>query len=1091
VQQVLPRVTVAAALAPMNSSTTADATSPLPRFNNPIQLNVNPLSFVTTSLLVPGEAGANYSQNILAKGGAAPYSFGVSAGLPPGLSLDPTGILNGTPSTAGIYTFTVTVTDSTGTSCSSPFSLIIIPPPAITTASPLVSGETGANYSQNILAKGGAPPYSFGVSAGLPPGLSLDPTGILNGTPSTAGTYTFIAKVTDSTGASGSSQFSLTINPGPTITTASPLPGATTGVAYSQQIAVSGGAPPYRFSTNGTLPSGLILDVNGLLRGTPAPSAVGSFSFTVGVTDNLSVQASAKTFQIAVVTSTPWLQAAPSSLSFSAAMGGGSPASQAISIVPASTSRSSLSFRVVIDAGQSNTPQPPWITVTPSSGNAPAQLVVSVAQGTLTPSAYSARIHIVDANGNTSDVLATLTVAASPLQLQVTPASLAFSARPQAPGPLEQTLVVSNGGGGSLAFTASVLGGSSWITSVSPNSGQTAPNSPVFVQVVVNAQGLNAGSFRDVIRVSSSAGKVDVGVSLFVAQSGAILSVDVTGLRFQARQGGGISASQTVHVLNVGDPTTTVNWTADLVSGANIVTLTPSEGTATETNPGALTVSAAQAATQAAPGGQYALVRITAPNALNSPQYVSAVLDLQSNATAPLPDPSPAGLFFVAVSRGSATAVQVVTVNTSSSTAVPFQVAASTSNGSPWLAVGPSSGSSSGQTPGTFTVSVDPSGLSPGFYTGSANVSMSGEVRSVNVTAVVLASTSTAGADVPRAQAAGCSPGRLVITETGLVNNFSVPAKWPATLIAQLNDDCGAAVTSGSVIASFSNGDAPLTLRGNSLGAYSATWQPGQVNSQTVVTLNAAAGTLQPAVAQLIGGISPNTAPSLAPGGTVNALYRTSGALAPGTIAEVYGSQLASQTASPGSVPLPTTFNGTFALIGGLQSPLYYLSDGQLDIQIPSELPPTQQYVIVVSANNTYTVPQTIDLVPAQPGVASLPDGTLIAQHSDFTLVDSAHPAKPGELLVMYLTAMGATKSSVPSGAAAPSVEPLARVTLQPTVTVDNRSASIAYAGLTPGSVGLYQINFQIPQNANSGELNVVVTQGGVASNTTKLTVSR
>jgi uncharacterized protein (TIGR03437 family) len=79
----------------------------------------------------------------------------------------------------------------------------------------------------------------------------------------------------------------------------------------------------------------------------------------------------------------------------------------------------------------------------------------------------------------------------------------------------------------------------------------------------------------------------------------------------------------------------------------------------------------------------------------------------------------------------------------------------------------------------------------------------------------------------------------------------------------------------------------------------------------------------------------------------------------------------------------------------------------------------------------------------------------------------------------------------VPSGAAAPSVEPLARVTLQPTVTVDNRSASIAYAGLTPGSVGLYQINFQIPQNANSGELNVVVTQGGVASNTTKLTVSR
>jgi uncharacterized protein (TIGR03437 family) len=153
-------------------------------------------------------------------------------------------------------------------------------------------------------------------------------------------------------------------------------------------------------------------------------------------------------------------------------------------------------------------------------------------------------------------------------------------------------------------------------------------------------------------------------------------------------------------------------------------------------------------------------------------------------------------------------------------------------------------------------------------------------------------------------------------------------------------------------------------------------------------------------------------------------------------------------------------------------------------------LPSTQQYVIVVSANNAYTVPQTIDLVPAQPGVASFADGHLLAQHSDFTLVDSEHPAKPGEFLVMYLTGMGPTNPSVPTGAAAPVSEPLARVTMQPTVTVDGQSASVAYAGLTPGSVGLYQINFQVPENANSGDLNVVVTLARVMSNTTQLSVS-
>jgi len=970
-----------------------------------------------------------------------------------------------------------------------------IQPVAMSFATPstLPYGEAGAIYSQSIAAKGGVPPYTFDVSAGLlPVGLSLDPAGNLSGTAALAGACLFAVTIKDSTGASSSGQFSLTINAGPTIVTTSSLPNGTAGVAYSQQIVVSGGATPYRFSTSGTVPPGLLLDVNGFLSGTPAQSAVGTLSFTVGVTDNLGGQAPAKTFQISIVASTPSLQASPSSLNFSAMTGADSPPSQAISIVPASTSQESLSFRIVVDAG-SNTAPPPWITVSPSSGKAPTQLVVSVSQGTLARGMYSARIQIIDGNGNATDVGVTLSVAASTPQLQVIPSSLTFSARAQAPTAMAQTLVVSSGGG-SLGFTASVLGASSWITSVSPNSGQTAPNSPVFLQVIVNPQGLNTGSYRDVIQVSSSAGNVDVGVSLFVAQGGAILGVDVTGLRLQARQGGAHSNSPTVHVLNAGDPSTTVNWTADLVSGANIVSLTPLSGTATTSSPGGLTVTATPTATEAAPGGYYALVRISDPNALNSPQYVSVVLDLESNSAPPLPDPSPAGLFFLAGSHGSATVAQVVTVNTSSSMAVPFQVAASTFEGSPWLIVNPSSGSSSGQTPGTFTVSVNPSGLSPGVYTGNANVSMSGAVRTVNVTTVVLASgsaTSTEHAHVSTAQAAGCSANKLVLTETGLVNNFAVPAAWPETLIVRLNDDCGAAALNGSVVASFSNGDPPLSLRGDGqTGAYSATWQPVHANSQTRIAFDATSGTLQPAAAQLIGGISPNAAPSLAPGSTVNAFYRTSGALAPGTVAEVYGSGLASQTAMAGSVPLPTTLNGTFALIGGVESPLFYTSDGQLDVQIPSELPSTQQYVIVVSANNAYTVPQTVDLVPAQPGVASFADGHLLAQHSDFTLVDSGHPAKPGEFLVMYLTGMGPTNPSVPTGAAAPVSEPLARVTMQPTVTVDGQSASVAYAGLTPGSVGLYQINFQVPENANSGDLNVVVTLAGVMSNTTQLSVS-
>jgi hypothetical protein len=180
---------------------------------------------------------------------------------------------------------------------------------------------------------------------------------------------------------------------------------------------------------------------------------------------------------------------------------------------------------------------------------------------------------------------------------------------------------------------------------------------------------------------------------------------------------------------------------------------------------------------------------------------------------------------------------------------------------------------------------VNAAGLAAGIYYGEIDISASGAVAAVNVTLVVRpAGTIAALDDAPLA--AGCTATKVALTQTGLINNFSVPAKWPAALIVQLNDDCGATLANGSVVASFSNGDAPLSLRGDGQSAtYSATWQAGTVTPRMVVTLQASAGTLQPATALLTGGVSQNQAPVLAKGGTVNAFFRTAGALAPGTVA--------------------------------------------------------------------------------------------------------------------------------------------------------------------------------------------------------------
>jgi uncharacterized protein (TIGR03437 family) len=269
------------------------------------------------------------------------------------------------------------------------------------------------------------------------------------------------------------------------------------------------------------------------------------------------------------------------------------------------------------------------------------------------------------------------------------------------------------------------------------------------------------------------------------------------------------------------------------------------------------------------------------------------------------------------------------------------------------------------------------------------------------------------------------------------------------------------------------------------------------------VTLNALSGGLLSGTSQLFGSIVPNLTPPpmIAPGGTLNNLNPVLGApLAPGTIAQVFGSGLAPGSVSTGVLPLPTTFHNTFAMVGASQAPLYFLSSGQINLQIPDGAAPTQQLPIIVSVNNAVTLPQMLNIVPASPGVLSALDGTappsvqngahIIAQHSsDYSLVTSSNPAAPGEYLVMYLVGLGATNPSVASGAATPA-SPLHPVTLPVTVTVGSQPATVAFACLSPFFVGLYQINFQVPAGATSGALEVDVTQNGVAANPTLLPVS-
>src|SRR5262249_17281719 len=139
-----------------------------------------------------------------------------------------------------------------------------------------------------------------------------------------------------------------------------------------------------------------------------------------------------------------------------------------------------------------------------------------------------------------------------------------------------------------------------------------------------------------------------------------------------------------------------------------------------------------------APGAYYALLRISDPQAFNSPQYFTAVLYVTAEEQPASPDPTPQGLFFVSESGAPPPAVQPVRLFVSSAAPVPFQASVSTADGAGWLSIDRTSGVTSTQNTAVLSVTADASNLAPGVYTGDVTVAFpNSEIRTTNITMVV------------------------------------------------------------------------------------------------------------------------------------------------------------------------------------------------------------------------------------------------------------------------------------------------------------------------------------------------------------------
>lgn len=1076
---------------------------------NFVSVTINVLGLTTTAL-PSGTAGLFYAVTIGASGGSNGYTFAAS-GLPAGMSFTSYGYMNGTVTTAGVYPIGISVS-SGGLTASATLTLTIAKPqPLSISSAALPSGPVNMQYSAALSASGGLAPYTWSVSSGAPPaGLSLSTSGTVSGTPTAPGAYSFGVMVTDTAGSTATSSAGITIQPAPLVfPTTQSLPSGMFGVDYpQQQLTVTGGVAPYTWTvSSGSLPSGMTLTSDGLLGGTPQPApsssarkalvsraATGgsatSYSADVTVTDNANTETSSTiSFDIRQPGASLILTAA--TLSFAVATPAtNAPPPQTVGVQSTDPSQL-LSYTLSVSPAVS------WLSVangttTPDSisvslTQAALSLAVGAYQTTLTATCTS-----TSCAGSSQSVTVSLNITAAPPQLQIQNSLLSFATTNTAGGVLSQSINVSNSGGGSLGF-ASVSCEAPWCGAGGAPSSLTGGASAA-IPVTVDPTGLGPGFYRTQVDIVTSAGRGAVAVTLFISAS-ATMTLAPAGAQFNMLAGG--SPGNPTGSFLVAVNSSSISWSAAIVSLPNFpapgwLVLQTTGGSSTSTQPGTVTFSIDPAAAGAlAPGAYYGAIEVSSPDVSNSPEDFEVVLNVASASTPVVPEPQPGGLLFIGTA-GGVLPPETVTVYSASTAAATFQASATTLTGGSWLSVSPTTGSASTSAPGATLVSVDTSKLAPGVYQGSVSYSLSATaVRSVNVTLIATGSAqaTTSAANKSSPHAAGCSASRLVPAQTGLVNSFSQPAGWPTLLQISLSDDCGAFVTNGQIVATFSNGDPPLGLPvvNATQGLYSATWAPAHPSSQTSISVTANAPGFAAATSQITGSVIPNAVPVITPNGAVHGFDPlVGGALAPGTIIAIYGKNLAASALQANAVPLPTIYNGTSALIGGMPAPLYYVSPGQVNAQIPFELVPGSRYDVLISANGALTNPQPIQLTPATPGLAALPDGTLIAQHADGSLVSAMSPATAGEYLVSYLAGLGDTNVPVQSGGPSPS-SPLAEPQNSLTLTINGTQYPTAFVGLTPGLVGLYQMNFQVPPGLPAGNLTITVSQNGVASNQTVL----
>ena len=1057
---------------------------------------------ITTTSLPQGIIGASFGATLNAQmnfvfpatprlqaaGGTAPHTFSVTSGsLPPGLTLEMDGRITGFPTTAGNFSFTATARDNAGAAGSRLLTIDVVPRGTLV----LTSSNVGNSpiYLRNCDVSQTGQAYRYTISGGaFPPGLQLDSaTGTMTGVLTTAGTFDFTHRCTTTTASAlvFSRDFRLTVRSRDRVT-ATP---ASVGGAYNFPGLVgrwpcTGGCQVA--ITQGAIAGGLAIDAaSGRITG--RPTVAGTFTFTVRFT--VTSGASTGAFTVTDVTLNvlnPVLSLSRSAITFTAPASG-APLSASVEV---SGSAPGQTYSV----SASTTSGGNWLRASPPSGLVPDRIDIIADPATLTAGDYTGAVTVASPGAPSQQVGLTLSIAPpAAADLRLEPANLIFSSRLRG-RPEVRSVLLKNLGSGAAAFTVSARTetGGNWL-SARADRGQT----PATLFVTADPGTLAANTYSGFVVISSGGSTLELPVSLALSAVQRTLSLSQNGLTFVAVAGSRLEQTQPFQVLNSGE-TGTINWTVATSTengGPGWLSATPAAGRSTEAPPHpAVTVRVNPTGLEA--GQYYGTVQVSTPDAENSPQVAMVLLNVLAATVTPSPTVSPTGLVFVGSPGGQNPNNQTIQFTNISGQTINYNATPIFPDSRVWFTVDRAADALSPGVPFSLTIQPALAGLAAGVYPAQLLLSFV-ESRTTARLDLVLVVAPGATRTVSSQREAGspteaCMPGRLVVVATRIFSGFTTSVGWPVPMEARVLDDCGQPLTAGSVDASFSGGEPPLTFTSLRDGRWSGTWSPRNPNNASLVITVQARRPGPPLLEGqvVIGGSADTTATSpVLSGAPVSAVSFASGPVARGGLIALFGGALADSLTVASSLPLPEQLATSQAVLGGRRLPLLFSSGGQVNGVVPFDVPANTTLPLIVRRGQRLSIPEPVTIADLQPAIFSKA-GTgrgqalivRVAADQSQSLAEPETPATAGEVLVIYATGLGPLDPPIPAGSAAPA-SPLSRTQSPAKVLVGGVEAQVLFSGAAPGFAALYQVNAFVPAGITPGDaVPVTLELGGQTS---------